>query len=204
MKCIHCGAENTEGASFCKRCGTKMVEKRTIHQPNGFFQQERYEQADGNLNHEVYSEKICCPCCGSRNLFAFGDRDIGSAVVSGVAVSLIANVGTGLIAGASGLKKKTYWICQECGKKFRDVDELSTETSAYKKRVKIFKVLGFIMCFVLIMPAIILCFNVGMNVISILFIILSLPFVFCMIASDIQFKNCQKELDEIRDGMGRF
>ena len=109
----------------------------------------------------------------------------------------------GLLAGASGLKKKTYWICQNCGKKFRDIDELSAETLVYEKRAKGFKIFGLIMC-ALMALAIILCFIADIEIMSLLFLVLSLPFIFTIKVSGSQFRNCQKELNEIMEEMRKF
>ena len=70
--------------------------------------------------------KICCPRCGEKDLNIIGDRDIGGAVASGMGVSVFAGTKAGVLAGASGLQQKTYWICKKCGRKFvtftRNVD----------------------------------------------------------------------------------
>lgn len=58
-----------------------------------------------------YICKICCPRCGGKDLNIIGDRDIGGSVVSGMGVSAFAGTKAGVIAGASGLQQKTYWIC---------------------------------------------------------------------------------------------
>ena len=71
--------------------------------------------------------KICCPRCGGKDLNIIGDRDIGGSVVSGMGVSAFAGTKAGVIAGASGLQQKTYWICKKCGRKFRNPDELMAE-----------------------------------------------------------------------------
>ena len=62
--------------------------------------------------------KICCPRCGEKDLNIIGDRDIGGAVASGMGVSVFAGTKAGVLAGASGLQQKTYWICKKCGRKF--------------------------------------------------------------------------------------
>lgn len=86
--------------------------------------------------------KICCPRCGGKDLNIIGDRDIGGSVVSGMGVSAFAGTKAGVIAGASGLQQKTYWICKKCGRKFRNPDELMAEVEAYQKRAKGFKIVG--------------------------------------------------------------
>ena len=80
--------------------------------------------------------KICCPRCGEKDLNIIGDRDIGGAVASGMGVSVFAGTKAGVLAGASGLQQKTYWICKKCGRKFRNPDELMAEIEAYQKRLK--------------------------------------------------------------------
>jgi len=71
--------------------------------------------------------KICCPRCGEKDLNIIGDRDIGGAVASGMGVSVFAGTKAGVLAGASGLQQKIYWICKKCGRKFRNPDELTAE-----------------------------------------------------------------------------
>lgn len=86
--------------------------------------------------------KICCPRCGEKDLNIIGDRDIGGAVASGMGVSVFAGTKAGVLAGASGLQQKIYWICKKCGRKFRNPDELTAEIEAYQKRAKGFKIVG--------------------------------------------------------------
>ncbi len=59
-----------------------------------------------------YICKICCPRCGEKDLNIIGDRDIGGAVASGMGVSVFAGTKAGVLAGASGLQQKIYWICK--------------------------------------------------------------------------------------------
>ena len=79
--------------------------------------------------------KICCPRCGGKDLNIIGDRDIGGSVVSGMGVSAFAGTKAGVIAGASGLQQKTYWICKKCGRKFRNPDELMEKYGLNHKNI---------------------------------------------------------------------
>ena len=107
--------------------------------------------------------KICCPRCGEKDLNIIGDRDIGGAVASGMGVSVFAGTKAGVLAGASGLQQKIYWICKKCGRKFRNPDELTAEIEAYQKRAKGFKIVGIIMSVLMLVAAAGMLINVFLD-----------------------------------------
>ena len=147
--------------------------------------------------------KICCPRCGGKDLNIIGDRDIGGSVVSGMGVSAFAGTEAGVIAGASGLQQKTYWICKKCGRKFRNPDELMAEVEAYQKRAKGFKIVGIIMSVLLLVAAAGMLIN-GIGIMALFFLILDAPFILCMRVSAYQVQSRKQELNEIMEGMQRM
>ena len=143
--------------------------------------------------------KICCPRCGEKDLNIIGDRDIGGAVASGMGVSVFAGTKAGVLAGASGLQQKTYWICKKCGRKFRNPDELTAEIEAYQKRAKGFKIVGILM----LVAAAGMLIN-GIGIMALFFLILDAPFILCMRVSAYQVQSRKQELNEIMEGMQRM
>lgn len=147
--------------------------------------------------------KICCPRCGEKDLNIIGDRDIGGAVASGMGVSVFAGTKAGVLAGASGLQQKTYWICKKCGRKFRNPDELTAEIEAYQKRAKGFKIVGIIMSVLMLVATAGMLIN-GIGIMALFFLILDAPFILCMRVSAYQVQSRKQELNEIMEGMQRM
>lgn len=124
MVCEKCHGEIADNVLFCPLCG----------EPQG-VKAEQPEMVDSYL---------CCPRCGSEKLNIMGDRDINSAIMSGVAGAAIGSKKVGIVSGVAGLQGRTFFVCMDCGKKFRSPDELKSEIETFKQKNKILKVLYYI------------------------------------------------------------
>ena len=116
----------------------------------------------------------------------------------------------GLLCGSCGQGQKTtttnttYWLCPDCGHKFRRPEDIRKQLDDFKKRfvaISIMGVLLVIMCIFLIAAGISLdipaCMWSG--------IIIGLFYIFIIVMTKcVTIPNLQKELDEIEDGMKKF
>lgn len=123
MICRKCNREIPDNVLFCPLCGEEQKEEVTVKPVESF-------------NHY-----LCCPRCGSKRLNIMGDRDINSALGSGVAGAVLGGAKVGIVAGVAGLKGRTFFVCMDCGMKFRSPDELKAEIEDLKQKQKIEKVL---------------------------------------------------------------
>jgi len=124
MFCGKCGFKIDDGAAFCKSCGTKIngtsvansgVQSSTVITPKGLH----------------------CPQCGSKRLQAIVESNTsgqGGGYSGGQGCLGFLLFGPlGLLCGSCGGNKnvtttnKTFWVCQECGNKFRDKQEMAVE-----------------------------------------------------------------------------
>lgn len=128
MFCHKCGNENlVEGSAFCPRCGTKLqVDTSNNKTSNTIVDIKKYGS-------------VFCPKCKSKNLQAIVETNTqGNGRGYGAGKGLIGYLllgPLGLLCGACGSKakitttNKTFFICMDCGNKFREAAELEAEKS---------------------------------------------------------------------------
>lgn len=146
--CTKCGTEVPEGSAFCNACGNRMVAAAPmpVEQP-----------AQGN---ERLRKKLHCPECKGRKLSAsvenWGQTGGAYRMTNRVAV------------GSSRSINHTYWICGDCGIKFRNVQDLEKEVKAGKAvrtllaiMTVLFILLSFVIIFMLLPMVVLLGFTVG-------------------------------------------
>lgn len=116
MKCTNCGTEYQGNA--CPNCGTVSEIQNYSQQPN--YQQPNYQpqQAPQQPYYQQAPQGqqggIRCPKCGSTNLQIINE-------VKGKGVSFLKLCLCGLfgLCGAGKTKNKQFWVCQNCGNKFK-------------------------------------------------------------------------------------
>lgn len=129
MFCSKCGVENDSNSRFCKGCGTIFSEQNeTIHRSNTVTFQDNQLSAQR------------CSSCGSSSLQAIVETDVntttsGSGYNAGSGCLGYLLLGPlGFLCGTCGSsqkiattsKNKTFWVCNNCGNKFRNKqDELN-------------------------------------------------------------------------------
>lgn len=132
MFCKMCGAEVVEGQRFCDKCGAQID---VSVQPR----ESSVKQNTGEL-------AMHCPRCGKTNLQVQSNNRIISSMTTARRVGKKHAVGN----TAYNSIAETYWFCNNCGMKFRDLDELQ---AIAKKDKNISK---FCMVFLLIAGIVIL------------------------------------------------
>lgn len=120
-KCDHCGQFNDDIASFCSSCGSKLISDDEI---DAALNVVTAKGANTNFR------KIHCPRCAGTNLQAINEGNVSGAMVNNKMY-----VGT---------ENKSYWICSNCGAKFRNLDDWHKELESTRK-IKNFNLLCTIM-----------------------------------------------------------
>lgn len=161
-------------------------------------------------NKEI--NNLVCPKCGSKNLQITTETDTqthGKNFSTGKGCLGYLMFGPlGILCGSCGQQQKTtvtntqYWVCPDCGNKFRNPDDIREELNQYKKKYS----LSFLI-FSLILSAILLTVGITVDM-SALTVFAS---IVCIIsiggfisAKKILIPQKEKELSDIEDGMKRF
>lgn len=114
--CTKCGAEVLEGSAFCSACGNKMTD---VAAPMEQVQPETLRQR----------KKMYCPVCKSRNISptteATFHRGMSYRVTKRVSV------------GGADTTNRNYWMCADCGNKFRNIQELEKDVRKQKTKLSI-------------------------------------------------------------------
>lgn len=114
--CQNCKTELPEGTAFCPSCGTKTAAVETPTAATG-------------------SKKLHCPQCGSHNISITTESSVNSAVSThhgGVSSTHVSNT------------HRNYWMCSDCGAKFRNIQNLEEEIAKSKKTPIAFFILAII------------------------------------------------------------
>ena len=150
MFCSKCGMELQDNANFCKNCGeiaTKPEnEAQNIETDNILKQIKSPELSElSKSNIEKSTKRICCPKCKSTNLqyaqtesISVNTRTKGFSSGMGC-LGLLLMGPLGILCGLCGSGKTTMsttqniekiWVCQQCGNKFKDIDEINANIKA--------------------------------------------------------------------------
>jgi len=133
MFCRQCGNEIPDGSRFCQNCGNSVSNE---------------ENQSSSL---ITPKGLHCPQCSSKRLQAIVESNTsgqGGGYSGGKGCLGFLLLGPlGLLCGSCGGNKnvittnKTFWICQNCGHKFRDKQEMLAE----KKQISIALLSGGVM-----------------------------------------------------------
>lgn len=172
--CTICGAEVPEGSAFCGVCGKRLDEV-----PAASSGQPVRENAE-NMHQR---KKMHCPVCKGRNLSPTTE----ASSHQGASYRVTKRVSVG---GATTINK-TYWLCADCGKKFRNIPELEEEGKRQRGGAITFAVLAalsaLICFFTLKSPLLLFLFFLGVGVFG------GLALVFW-----IQRRRTEKELEYLK------
>ncbi len=115
MYCKNCGTKIPDGSVFCMKCGADLNDAQTS-----------IEDFTVPIQNESQTTREKCTKCGSRNLQALtGDTTIFKTSESNLPV------------GKSCLR---YWICKDCGNKFKDLSTLKAEIEQKEKQIFILRI----------------------------------------------------------------
>ena len=153
-KCPFCGRMNNEDASFCNGCGRDI---------NSHDAKTYNPITEAMLHYDEIAampkyKRIHCPRCGCNNLQATVEtstsvRTTGSSY-SGTKGCLgwLLFGPVGLLCGSIGQKQRmnvdtkniNYWVCSECGNKFRNLDDWKKEIDGKENSQKLNLILAAI------------------------------------------------------------
>lgn len=186
MYCRQCGSQIADDSKFCSQCGAVFSNTPSSR----------------HLGTERNS-RICCPMCGNKNLHVTTDRDWGAAVLGGVTGTVIGGLGSGALNAASNLQQQTFFVCHNCGHRFRRPEELAREAQLYGKRSK-----GINIACVILIALCVILMSVGIKtnfiVITVLFGFLAAILILCIVFMRAKANKPKKELEEIKQGMAKF
>ena len=144
MQCRNCGANISDNANFCDKCGMKSVETENTISPisitNSGITKETFENTPKKSSPQLNrSDTVFCPKCRSKNLQVIVENNTkGGGFGAGKScVGYLLLGPLGLLCGACGSDvktiSKTYFTCMDCGNKFREVTDIVTEISQEMK-----------------------------------------------------------------------
>lgn len=147
MRCPFCGGENDDDARYCKVCGEKFEEDE--HQLITSISEAMLHYDDIKTSPKY--KKIHCPRCGCNNLQATVETATSVRTTGGGYSGTKGCMGwllfgpIGLLCGNLGQKQRmyvdtkntSYWICSECGNKFRNLDDWKEEINSKENSRKV-------------------------------------------------------------------
>ena len=144
MFCGKCGAQISEDTRLCPECGEMVSENQTDRkivientERNNTMNRNMADNA-APMSTKSSSTGVSCPNCNSRNLHVTTENNTtssGGGYSGGKGCLGFLLFGPlGLLCGSCGSKttttttNKTFWVCQDCGNKFRNTQELMEES----------------------------------------------------------------------------
>lgn len=121
--CPTCGQQIDDTNAFCPSCGTAIAPQDPMSAVQG--------KGRG-------TKRLHCPSCKSTAIVPFIEN-VGSI---GSAQRLTKNIAV----GNSKSINKSYWMCQHCGHKFRNVEDLQNEVKDLSWRLKGSTILLLVLC----------------------------------------------------------
>ena len=168
--CPNCGKEVTESIRFCSHCGHGLQNNTPNPKP---------ARAGG-------AKRMHCPNCGSHTLSAIVETDI----TGGMSLNHSFSRKNSVSAMEFNNTHRNYWMCGECGHKFRNLQNLEEEITKMKNLVTrgiigivLFAVLG------------VLFSVVGGSAIPLVFFV---PVILLSVAVIVYFKNKIEKLEAER------
>ncbi len=110
--CQNCGNQLAEGTKFCQTCG-KPVGSAAV--------QPAAQQVNSNLQQRG---RVHCPNCKSCNLTVTTESSVSGGITTHHG---------GVSATRMSSTHRNYWICSDCGTKFRNIQSLEEEIAKSKK-----------------------------------------------------------------------
>lgn len=148
--CPFCGRAIDDDARYCSGCGKKINEHDEItHNPITEAMLHYDEMPDVITKRK--RKIVRCPRCGEHSLHPLSETTTSVQTSGGGYSSGKGCLGwllfgpVGLLCGGLGQKQRTsihtdnklYWICNECGFKFRNIDDWNNEIESKIKQQKL-------------------------------------------------------------------
>lgn len=200
-KCLFCGFDNDDETLFCKSCGRKfpITNKKVCKSTS--------DEINDEIIIDMRHKRICCPSCKSSHLQATVEtstsvRTTGNNYSLGKGIIGRLLFGTpGLLLGSVGQKQRTYidtlnrnyWICSDCGNKFRNIEDWREEINRKEQATKVNLLLTIIFSVIAVM-----FFTGGevSTIIGVIFLIIGAAKAITFLLSKIKI---QKELQELEN-----
>lgn len=200
-KCLFCGLDNEDETLFCKGCGRKfpITNKKVCKSIS--------DKIHDDITIDTRHKQICCPSCKSTHLQATVEtstsvRTTGNNYSFGKGIIGRLLFGTpGLLLGSVGQKQQTYvdtqnrnyWICSDCGNKFRNIEDWREEINHKEQAAKVNLVLTIIFSVIAVM-----FFTGGevSTIIGVIFLIIGAAKAITFLLSKIRI---QKEFQELEN-----
>lgn len=116
--CSNCGKQIDDNAKFCIHCGSSQAEPASV---------ANTQTVSGNM------KRIHCPECKSTQISPIVETNISGGTGFQVGVTRRTAVSSVSLTSAN----RNYWMCQICGRKFRNIDNLKEELAAQEKNLKV-------------------------------------------------------------------
>lgn len=129
--CSKCGAGIPDGVIVCSVCGAKTVTA---------------EETDASVKR---TGKLHCPNCKSYNFSTVTESSVNGAISTG------RNIRTTFFSNTH----RNYWMCSDCGTKFRNIQNLEEEIEKRKKAPTGWKIAGGISAFFAAVLLVVMVFN---------------------------------------------
>ena len=131
--CQNCGKELDDSAKFCVHCGHSQSAPVHAVQPQ---------------TSTIGGKHLHCPECRSTQLSPIVETD----VQGGYAVNR--SVGRKWGVSAFDLKSthRNYWICGQCGHKFRNIQNLKEELAVLQRSLRAFYFLAALLAVIALVP----------------------------------------------------
>ncbi len=115
-RCGRCNTHIADETKYCPNCGEKTG--------NAVGAQRTRTPARSIHN------KLHCPYCGSRELSMTTESSVGSGMTTNInkktAMTVLSNT------------HKNFWMCHECGRKFRNIQNLEEEIAGEENKIRMF------------------------------------------------------------------
>lgn len=146
--CQHCGRQIGD-TEFCPHCGQKQNAQQV---------------------QSVNRRRLHCPHCKSVQLTAL----VESKQTGGVATHSKVTKRVGITSYSANTENRHYWMCRDCGHKFRNLEDLKSELVSANKIVKVSRIMSIIFG-ILCLLTLLFAFSDPMA-----FVMMIVPFIACV------------------------
>ena len=144
--CPDCGTDLAEGVRFCSGCGREL----------------QSSNAPVRRSRPANSKQLHCPECGSTSISPVVETEI----TGGTSLNHSFSKRNSISAKEFKNTHRNYWMCSNCGRKFRNIQNLEDEISNNQKLLKR-GILGLILCVAL---ALFYLFFTGFNIFTVFWV----------------------------------
>lgn len=109
--CPNCGSQISEETKYCPDCGTAQNKHQTV-------------QRNTNVRKRLH-----CPNCRSTTLTP--------VIESAGSIGSVGRISRNTAITGTSIENKSFWMCQECGHKFRNLEDLIQENKRYFSLMRI-------------------------------------------------------------------